>query len=72
MKPRGLYRDTNLFPFVLNGDEAFPLKEYLIILYARASIMEKEQVANYRISKPRRVLDNTFGVCGYVLSDLEF
>ena len=34
--------------------------------------MEKEQVANYRISKPRRVLDNTFGICGYVLSDLEF
>ena len=61
--PRRLYGDTKLFPFVLVGDEAFPLKEYLIKPYARASIKEKEQVANYRISRPRRVVENTFGIC---------
>ena len=41
----------------------FPLKEYLIKPYARASIKEKEQVANYRISRQRRVVENTFGIC---------
>ena len=61
--PRRLYRDTKLFPFVLVGDEAFPLKECLIKPYAKASIKEKKQVANYRISRPRRVVENTFRIC---------
>ena len=60
--PRRLYGNTKLFPFVLVGDEAFPLKEYLIKPYARASIKEKEEVANYRISRQRRVVENTFGI----------
>ena len=34
--PRRLY-DTKLFPFLLVGDETFPLIEYLIIPYARPS-----------------------------------
>ena len=47
--PRRLYGDTELFPFALVGDEAFPLKKYLIKPYAKASIKQKEQVANYGI-----------------------
>ena len=58
-----LYGDGELFPFVLVGDKAFPLKEYLVKSYARPSIKEREQVANYRISQPRRVVENTFGIC---------
>ena len=50
--PRRLYGNTKLSPFVLVGDEAFPLKEYLIKPYARASIKEKKEVANYRILFP--------------------
>ena len=38
---RRLYGDTKLFPFVQVGDEALPLKEYLIKPYATASIKEK-------------------------------
>ena len=45
---RRLYSDSKLFPFSLVGDEAFPLKEYLIKPYERTSIKEKEQVANCR------------------------
>ena len=63
--PRRLYGDTKLFPFVLVGDEAFSFKEYLIEPYARASVKEKEQVANYRILRPRRVVENTFGICAF-------
>ena len=65
LPPRRLYGDNKLFPFVLVSDEASPLTEYLIQPYARASIKEKEQVANYRTSRPRRVVENTFGICEY-------
>ena len=61
--PRRLYGDTEQFPFVLVGDEAFSFKEYLTEPYARAPVKEKEQVANYRILRPRRVVENTFGIC---------
>ena len=62
--PRRLYGDTKLFPFVLVGDESFPLKEYLIKPYALyVSIKEKEQVANYSTSRTRRVVENTSGIC---------
>ena len=46
--PMRLYGDSKLFPFAVVGDEAFPLKEYLIKPYARTSIKEKEHVANCR------------------------
>lgn len=62
-KPRRLKGTTKCFPFVFIGDDAFPLKEYLIKPYARASIQQKEQVANYRISRARRQVENVFGIC---------
>ena len=55
---RCLRGDVKLFPFGFVGDEAFPLKQYLMKPYARVSIQEKEQVANYRTSRPRRVVWN--------------
>ena len=38
------------------------MKKHLIKPYARASTKEKEQIANYRISRPRRVVEITFGI----------
>ena len=35
----------------------------LIKPYAGASIKKKEQVTNYRISRPRRILENTSKMC---------
>lgn len=62
-KPRSLKGTSKEFPFVFVGDEAFPLKEYLIKPYARSSIQMKEQIANYRISRARRQVENVFGIC---------
>ena len=62
-QPRPLRGTSKTFPFVFVGDEAFPLKEYLIKPYARSSIGPKEQVANYRISRARRQVENVFGIC---------
>ena len=62
-QPRYL-KDTNVkLPFVFVGDEAFPLKEYLIKPYACSSLGVKEEMTNYRISRARRTVENVFGFC---------
>lgn len=50
-------------PYVIVGDEAFPLKPYLVRPYPGAQIngdIEK-QTFNYRLSRARRVSENAFG-----------
>ena len=46
-----------------SGDEAFPLKDYLVKPYSRDSLQIKEKIANYRISRARRQVENVFGTC---------
>ncbi len=53
---------NNHFPYVFTGYEAFLLKTYLVKPYPRSSIGIKERVANYRISRARRVVENAFGI----------
>ena len=48
-EPRRLDGSDKAFPYVFVGDEAFPLKPYLVKPYPRLSLREKERVANYRI-----------------------
>ena len=60
---RPLKGATKKFPFVFVGDEAFPLKEYLIKPYPRSSLQVKEKIANYRISRARRKVENVFDIC---------
>jgi len=62
-KPRALPGSSKKFPFVLVGDEAFPLKDYLVKPYSRDSLQIKEKIANYRISRARRQVENVFGIC---------
>jgi hypothetical protein len=51
-------------PFVLVGDEAFPLKKYLLRPYPGVSTRNNEikQMYNYRLSEARRVVENAFGI----------
>ena len=48
---------------VIFGDEAFPLKTYLMRPYSGAQCddIEKQQF-NYRLSRARRVVENAFGI----------
>ena len=48
-------------PYFLVGDEIFPLKTYLLRPYPGSSLTEEETVYNYRHSRARRVIENTFG-----------
>lgn len=51
-------------PPVLVGDEAFPLKKYLMRPYPRDQVTnnEEKQVFNYRLSRARRIVENAFGI----------
>jgi len=45
------------------GDEGFLLKTYLMRPYARRNLVDNQQhVFNYRISRARRIIGNTFGI----------
>jgi len=51
-------------PFVIVGDQAFPLKKYLLRPYPGISARndESKQVYNYRLTRARRAVENVFGV----------
>ncbi|XP_011858743.1 PREDICTED: putative nuclease HARBI1 [Vollenhovia emeryi] len=48
--------------YALVGDEAFPLKKYLLRPYPRHQLTDKERVFNYLLSRARRVIENAFGI----------
>ena len=64
----GLPGDTNLqnsetkLPNFIVGDEAFPMKSYLMRPYPGKNLTHEEKVFNYRLSRARRVIENTFGI----------
>jgi hypothetical protein len=50
--------------FVVLGDEASPLKKYLLRPYPGVSALndESQLIYNYRLSRARRVVENAFGI----------
>jgi DDE superfamily endonuclease len=50
-------------PFVMVGNEAFPLNPYLMRPFSRNSLTGKaEKIFNYRLSRARRIVENAFGI----------
>ncbi|XP_071492867.1 putative nuclease HARBI1 [Diadema antillarum] len=53
------------FPYLMVGDDAFPLRKWLTKPYSSRCMTHKEKVMNYRTSQTRRVVESGFGLCAH-------
>lgn len=61
--PDEIYEGSTNYPYVIVGDEAFPLSSYLMRPYpGREGLSPEKKVFNYRLSRARRMIKNTFGI----------
>lgn len=60
--PTQLPNSEKTLPHVILGDEAFPLKPYLIRPYPRRELNHAHKIFNYRLSRARRLIENVFGI----------
>ena len=61
-QPKPLPGRCTYIPYVLVGDDAFPLKNYLIKPYPNRQLDNDKRIFNYRLSRARRIVENVFGI----------
>lgn len=61
-KDKPLPQSNLVLPHVFLGDEAYPLKTYLMKPYPKRDLQEEEEVFNYRLSRARRIVECAFGI----------
>ncbi|KAK4295466.1 hypothetical protein Pmani_031986 [Petrolisthes manimaculis] len=60
--PENIPSTNRKCPFIFVGDDAFPLKEYLMKPYPGQPESNETQIFNYRLSRARRTSENALGI----------
>ncbi|XP_061172633.1 uncharacterized protein LOC133181974 [Saccostrea echinata] len=63
--PEPLSHDDRPIPYFLVGDDAFPLRSWMMKSYSNRNMTNEERIFNYRLSRARRVVENTFGILAH-------
>nr|CAH7740663.1 unnamed protein product [Callosobruchus chinensis] len=63
-QPRQIPRSTMTLPYVILGDQGYPLKKYLLRPYptGTAERPRETEIYNYRLSRARRTVECAFGI----------
>lgn len=60
--PQPFPNDDRPMPYSLVGDDAFPLRSFMIKPFSARHLSHDERIFNYRCSRARRVVENGFGI----------
>lgn len=60
--PSALPFSNRVCPSVIVGDDAFPLREYIMKPYPGKNLTPEKMIFNYRLSRARRTSENAFGI----------
>lgn len=60
--PRCIGSSNRVLGHVFIGDEAFAMRRELLKPYRREALTKERRIFNYRLSRARRVVENTFGI----------
>ncbi|XP_039299417.1 uncharacterized protein LOC120355158 [Nilaparvata lugens] len=52
-------------PYVVMGDEGFPLKRFIMRPFPKDKLTNERRIFNYRICRCRRVVENAFGILAH-------